>query len=105
MPLRTVKDPGPNVRTRGSRRRSISRKPTDMGQPLTRLHRRRQPGVLAAAIALRAGRTSRPPSTPIVTGTPPTPALIVNMGRLNSTVGPRRLVTVIRRIRSYGDHI
>ncbi len=33
------------------------------------------------------------------------PALIVNMGRLNKNIGPRRLVTVIRRIRSYGDHI
>ena len=33
------------------------------------------------------------------------PALIVNMGRLNRNTGPRRLVTVIRRIRSYGDHI
>jgi len=31
-PLRTVKDPGPNVRTCGSRRRSISRKPADMGR-------------------------------------------------------------------------
>ena len=36
---------------------------------------------------------------------PPMPALIVNMGRLNRNIGPRRLVTVIRRIRSYGDHI
>ncbi len=32
-------------------------------------------------------------------------ALIVNMGRLNRNIGPRRLVTVIRRIRSHGDHI
>jgi len=74
-----------------------------MGQPLTRLHRRRQPGVLAAAIALRAGRTSRPPS--IVTGTPADASPDREHGQMNRTVGPRRLVTVIRRIRSYGDHI
>jgi len=43
--------------------------PADMGQPLTRLHRRRRPGVLAAAVAPRAGRTSRLSSTPIGTGT------------------------------------
>ena len=33
------------------------------------------------------------------------PALIVNMGRLNRNIGPRRRVTAIRRTRSYGDHI
>jgi len=33
------------------------------------------------------------------------PALIVNMGRPTRNIGPRRLVTVIKRIRSYGDYI
>jgi hypothetical protein len=104
--LRTVKDPGPNVRTRGSRRRNISRKPADMGRPLTRLHHRRQPR--------RSRRSDSPAGGPHEQAIqyagrhrdhPPMPALIVNMGRLNRNIGPRRLRTVIRRIRSYGDHI
>ena len=112
-PLRMVKEPGANARTRGTRRRgvtdavivrrddSISRKPSRRG-PATHppASPTPAPGVLTAAIAQRAGRpyqrtiryADRHRDHPLM------PALIVNMGRLNRNIGPRRLVTATRRI-------
>ena len=112
-PSRTVKEPGPNVRTRGTRRRggtdavivrcddSISRKPSRRAPaahpPVSPTP---APAVPTAAIAQQAGRpcqrairhADRHRDHPLM----PTP--IVNMGKLTRNTGPRRLVTATRRI-------
>jgi hypothetical protein len=79
--------------------------PADAGQPLTACIADASPGVLAAAITQRAGRPYRRaiPYADRHRDNPLMPTLMMNMGRLNRNIRPRR-VTAIRLIRGYGDY-